>query len=201
MFRYLLQMLVFVLLVSACGIASESGEAPEPVLSVALATSEAGVAALSSASIDPDTCEGVLGNAVGAHSRKTRSFTSTVQSSDQQIEAMCSATYETQKPGDPFLTAALIKFDSDEPAIARYEMIKEGWVINDMPISEINNADEALLDRVSVLIDSDGMGRIVALRKKNWLLTISIGPTTDVSPWTAGDTQMIGESIMGRVQN
>ncbi len=99
------------------------------------------------------------------------------------------------------LTAALIKFDSAEPAIARYEMIKEGWVINDMPVSEINNADEALPDRVSVLIDSDGMGRIVALRKKNWLLTISIGPTTVVSPWTAGDAQMIGESIMERVQN
>ena len=114
---------------------------------------------------------------------------------------MCSATYETQKPGDPFLTAASIKFDSAEPAIARYEMVKEEWIINDMPVSEINNADEALPDRVSVLIDSDGMGRIVALRKKNWLLTISIGPTTVVSPWTAGDAQMIGESIMERVQN
>ncbi len=201
MFRYLLLMLVFAFLVSACTVASKSGEAPEPVVSAVLATSEAGVAALSSASINPDTCEGVLGNAVGAHSRQTRSFTSTVQSSEQQIEAMCPVSYETQIPGDPFLTAALIKFDSDEPAIARYEMIKEGFVINDMPVSELNSADEALLDRVSVLIDRDGMGRIVALRKKNWLLTISIGPTTDVSPWTAGDAQMIGESIMERVQN
>lgn len=193
-------MLVFVFLVSACAVASESGEAPEPVLSGVPETTAAGTAALSGAVI-PDTCSGVLGEATGTHSRQTESFTSTIQNSGQQIEAMCSASYETQIPGDPFLTITLIKFDSDEPAVERYEMIKEGFLVNDMAISEVNSADEALLDRFSVLIDSDGMGRIATFREKNWSVTVSVGPTMDVSPWNAADINMIGESIADRVQN
>ena len=200
MSRYLFLTPLLAFLVSACFIASKSGEAPEPISSIPLATSEAGVAALSGAPLDPDSCEGVLGSPPDTHTLKTRSLTRTVQSSEQQIESMCSATYETSTVGDPFLSAALIRFDSDEPAIARYEMIKEGFVVNNLPISELNSADEDLLDHVSVLIDSDGMGRVIALRKNNWLVTISIGPTTDVSLWTAGDAQMIGESIIDRVQ-
>lgn len=205
MFRRLLLFLIFASVASACAVASESGDAPEPVLSGVPAgvpaTTEAGVAALSNASIDPNTCAGVLGDATGTHSRQTQSLTSTVQSSEQQIEAMCTASYETQIPGDPFLIATLIKFDSDDPAIARYEMIKEGFVVNDMPISEVKSAAEGLTDRLSVLIDGDGMGRISTFRKKNWSLTISVGPTTDASPWKAGDIDMIGMSIIERLQN
>lgn len=197
--RSILLLAFTLLLVSACAVASESGEAPDPVSSNVAPTSEAGAAAISAAVIDPRSCSGVLGPAIGTHSLETESFTETVQTSEQHIEAMCSASYETTVPGDPFLTVALIKFDSIEPAIDRYEMIKEGFVVNDLPISEVNSSDPGALDQLSALIDSDGMGRITVFRKQNWAISISVGPTTDVAPWTTGDLEMIGKSILERV--
>ena len=79
MSRYLLLFPVLALVITACTISSKSGEAPEPVLSGALTTSEAGIAALSTAAIDPDSCSGVLGAAQGVHSLQAQSFTSTVR--------------------------------------------------------------------------------------------------------------------------
>lgn len=201
MSRYLLLLSFFAFVISAC-VTSESGDAPEPVLSGGvIETSEAGAAALSSEPLNPETCAGVLGSPPGSHTLELQSLTETVQDGDQQVDAMCSAVYETSNSGDPFLAVALIKFDSDGPAIERYELLKQVFVAQGYPISEVNSADERLLDRVSALIDSDGIGRTTVLRQNNWVLTVSIGPTTGDSLWTPDDVQMIGESIIKRAQN
>ena len=113
---------------------------------------------------------------------------------------MCSAVYETSDPSDPFLALALMKFDVDATAIERYEFYKRVYVTDSYAISEVNNADEALLDHFSALIDGEGIGRTNALRHKNWLLTITNGPTVTDSPWTTDDLQLIGESILRRAQ-
>ena len=103
--------------------------------------------------------------------------------------------------GDPFLTVSLITFTSDEPAIARYDTIKEGFEVNNLPVSELNSADENSLDEVSALIDSDGVGRITVFRQNNRIISVNIGPTIGDSPWTVGDIQMIGKSIVERASN
>ena len=66
---------------------------------------------------------------------------------------MCSAVFQTSNPGEPFLAVALLKFDSDTPAIAHYELLKDAFVALNHPISEVNSADDGLLDRFSALID------------------------------------------------
>ena len=114
---------------------------------------------------------------------------------------MCAAVYETSNPGDPFLSIALIRFDSDDAAEARYELLKDAFVAQGVAISEVDNAAEGLVDRVSALIDRDGIGRMTILRQKSWVLSASVGPTTDDSLWTTVDIQLIGESIIGRAQN
>lgn len=199
MFRFLILLPVLAFAISAC-ITSSSGEAPKPNVSVPLATSAAGASALATGSVDPETCEGVLGSPPATHTLELRSLTQSAQQESQQIEAMCSAVYETSNPGDPFLTIALIKFDSDTPSIERYDLIKSAFTTFGNPISEVNNADDGALDHFSALIDSDGIGRTTVLRQKNWVMTSSNGPTTADSLWTTDDLLVIGESILERAQ-
>ena len=117
----------------ACGVASESGEAPEPVVVPALATTESGSGAISVAEIDPATCNGVLAPVTGRFSLETQSLTDTVKESQPQILSMCSAIYETVEVGGEFLTIALIEFDSGSSATSHYEMIKNVFIENDWP--------------------------------------------------------------------
>jgi hypothetical protein len=129
-----------------------------------------------------------------------QSLTDSGQGGSENIDSMCAAVYETANPGDPFLTVALIGFSADDAAAAHYDLLKGVFVTQGVAISEVDSAEEDLLDRVSALIDSDGIGRTTVLRQKNWLLTASVGPTTDDSLWTAADIQLIGESIIARAQ-
>ncbi len=199
MFRYLFLVGLSVFLFSACA-TSDSGAAQEPIVSPPLSASDAGQAAISNKTVDPRTCEGVLGRPPVGHMLGTQSLTNTAQDDAQQVSSMCSAVYETSNPGDPFLTVALIKFNSDDPAIAHYDLLKDAFVVLSHPISEINNADEDLTDRFSALMDTDGIGRTTVMRQNNWVLTVSIGPTTADSLWTADDLQLIGESIIRRTK-
>lgn len=199
MFRLIVLLPVFILTAAACA-TSSSGEAPTAVVSVPLTTSAAGAAALVSGPLNPETCEGVLGSPPSTHTLGLQSLTGIAQQESSQINAMCSAVYETSNPGDPFLTIALIKFDSDTPSIERYDLLKSTFVTIGHPISEINNADADHIDRFSALIDRDGIGRTTVLRQNNWALTVSVGPTTQDSLWTSDDLQVIGESILERVR-
>ena len=74
------------------------------------------------------------------------------------------------------------------------------FVAEGVPLSEVNSADDNALDWVSALIDRDGIGRTTVLRQENWVMTVSVGPTTTDSPWTTTDIQAIGESIIDRAQ-
>lgn len=199
MFRYLVLLGSLAFLFSACA-TSESGAAPSPIVSIQPSASDAGMAAMSNETINPETCEGVLGAPPSTHTLELQSLTETVQDEVQQISTMCAAVYETSRPGDPFLTVALIKFDSDGPAVARYDLIKDAFVALDHPISEINSSDDGSLDRFSALIDMEGIGRTTVLRQNSWVLTVSIGPTTADSLWTTDDVQLIGESVLARAQ-
>ncbi len=198
--RPLFLMLLLAFVISACA-TSESGEAPEPVVSGQGSASAAGLSALSTESINPATCEGVLGSPPGTHTLELQSLTDSGQGGSERIDSMCAAVYETSNPGDPFLTVALIRFDADDAAQAHYDLLKGVFVTQGVAISEVDSADEGLLDGVSALIDSDGIGRTTVLRQKNWVLTVSVGPTTDDSLWTTADIQLIGESIVVRAQN
>jgi len=184
----------------ACTVASESGEASEPVSSAMNPTSEAGAAAVSTAAIDPDTCDGVLAPVSGELSSTTQSLTSSAKANQPQLESMCSAMYDTGVPGREFLAAALMKFDSDASAVAHYELMKSAFAGTDIPISELNNASENLMDQFSALSDRDGIGRTTVMRLKEWVLSISGGPTVAESPWGVGDLEMIGKDVMDRVK-
>ena len=197
--RRLYLLLLLALVVSACG-TSESGEAPDPVSSGPDPTSAAGAAALSSDPIDPLTCQGVLGRPPDTHTLELQSLTDSGQAGSEQIESMCAAVYETSVPGDPFLTVALIEFDSDGPAADHYDLLKNVFVAEGIPLSEDDSADTGPLDWVSALIDRDGIGRTTVMRQRSWVMTVSVGPTTADSPWTSTDMRTIGESIINRAQ-
>ena len=199
-FRLLNLMLVGAFVFSACA-TSDSGEAPEPVVSGQGSASAAGLAALSTGSIDPVTCAGVLGSPPVTHTLELQSLTDTGQAGSPQVDSMCAAVYETSSPGDPFLTVALINFDSGGAAAAHYDLLKGAFVAQGIAISEVNSADEGLMDSVSALIDTDGIGRTTVFRGESWVLTVSVGPTTEDSLWTTADLQVIGESILGRAQS
>lgn len=193
-----LLMPLLAIVISACA-TSESGVAPEGDPSIRPSASSAGLAALSDGPLDPATCEGVLAGPPGTHTLAVQSLTETVQDGDQ-IDTMCAALFDTSIPGDPFLAVALIKFESDEPATARYELLKTAFLTQDYAISEVNVADEGRLDQVSALIDDDGIGRTTVARQNSWLVTVSIGPTVDESLWTTDDVQVIAASIISRAQ-
>ena len=196
--RRLTPLLSFFVLISAC--ATSSGEAPDPVVSGPGPMSAAGAAALSSDPIDPETCQGVLGQPPGTHTLELQSLTDSGQAGSDRIDSMCAAIYKTPTPGDPFLTVALIEFDADGPAAAHYDLLKDVFVAEGVPLSEVNSADDNALDWVSALIDRDGIGRTTVLRQENWVMTVSVGQTTTDSPWTTTDIQAIGESIIDRAQ-
>ncbi len=183
---------------TAC--ASGSGAAPDPVVSGAGSTTAAGDAALSTGPLDPLTCQGVLAIPSGTLSLDLQSLTETAQAGGQPIDTMCAAVYETSTPGDPFLTVALINFDGDLSATAHYDLLKAAFVAQGGALSEVDSEDDASMDRISALIDSDGIGRTTVLRKATWVMTISVGPTTSDSPWTATDLEVIGQSILNRAR-
>ncbi len=193
----LLPLLAFV--ISGC-ITSESGGPSEPNESVPSSASDAGLAALLSGSLNPETCEGVLGRPPPTHTLELQALTDTAQATEPSLESMCAAVYETSVPAEPFLTVALIKFNADGPAVARYDLLREVFVTEGIPISEVTSADERTADWFSALIDRDGIGRTTVVQLNSWVLTVSYGPTTEDSLWTADDLQLIGESIIGRAQ-
>ena len=170
--------------------------------SVPLTPSAAGLAAMSNGSPDPVSCEGVLGTPPTSHRLELQALTETVQDGAPQIVTMCVAVYQTSTVGDPFLTVALINFDSASLAVVRYEMLKDVYVSQkkQYPFSEINSADDGLLDEFSALMDNEGIGRTTVLRQNNWVLTISNGPIIAGSPWTTDDLRIIGGSIIRRAQ-
>jgi len=200
LYRRLVLVPLLVLVISSCAITGTSGEAPDPVSSGLGPTSAAGAAALSTGSIDPATCEGVLGPPPQTHTLELQSLTDSGQGGSPRIDSMCAAVYQTSNPGDPFLTVALMRFDGDGPAVAHYDLLKAVFAAEGIALSEVDSTDEGVLDWVSALIDSDGIGRTTVMRQTRWVMTISVGPTTDDSLWTATDVQVIGESIIARAQ-
>ena len=185
---------------AACTVSSESGGAQEPVMDPVAATTEAGSKAVPAVEIDVLTCAGVLEPATGDLSLETQSLTDRVQESQPQVVSMCSATYDTGEVGGEFLTIALMQFDSDDSAIAHYELIKSAFVVSGVALSEINSADEGLIDEVSGLMDRDGVGRTNVMRQREWLVSISVGPTMAEAPWVVGDIEAIGRGVLGRLK-
>ena len=136
-----------VVVVAACAVSSEGG-ASEPIMDPVAATTEAGSKAVSVVEIDPFTCAGVLEPVEGDLSLEVQSLTDGVRESQPQVVSMCSAIYETDEVGGEFLTIALMQFDSDDSAVVHYELMKGAFVASGVAISEINNADEGLIDQV-----------------------------------------------------
>jgi len=200
MFRSIGLMLFVAIAVSACGGTSESGEASEPVVSAVNPTTEAGSSAISTSSIDTLTCDGVLSPITGDLGLNTQAITHSAQASQPEIVSMCSTMYDTGIAGREFLAVALIEFDSDDSAIAHYELMKAAFVESGAAISELNNAAENLIDQVSGLIERDGVGRSIVMRQRTWVVSVTVGPTTAESPWVVGDMEMIGRGVLGRVE-
>lgn len=198
MFRFLLSIALFAFLVTGC--LNVSGDAESPVTSGSLDTTEAGRAALLIGPLNPQICEAVLASPPSTHTLELQALTETVQDGDPQIDSMCAAIYETSAVDGSFLTVALVQFDSGAPAIARYDLLRAALIALDHLVSEINNADDGLLDWFSAGIDADGIGRTTVLRLKSWVISISTGPTNAESPWNRDDLLLIGESIVRRGQ-
>jgi hypothetical protein len=178
---------------------SSSGEASEPVQFPVNSTSEAGSSAISATEIDADSCAGVLAPIEGELALFTDSLTSTVSASQPQIESMYSAMYDTGLPGREFLAVVVMQFKSDDSSVDHYELMKGAFVESGVAISEINNSDENLIDQVSGLMDRDGIGRTIVIRQREWLLSISVGPTMAEAPWGVGDMEAIGRGVLARV--
>ena len=187
----------------AVGACSSTGEAPEPIQHPVNPTSEAGSTAISSAEIDANSCAGVLtdleAEAEGDLSLFRDSLTDSVKSSQPQIVSMCSAMYDTSMPGREYLAVVLMQFESDDSAVSHYDLLKAAYLDTGDAISEVNNSDEGLTDVLSVLIDQDGIGRTTVLRQREWLVTVSAGPTMAESPWNVGDIELIGRGVLSRV--
>jgi len=182
------------------GSGDESGGESDPIRSPAVATTEAVVSAISVSDIDHETCDGVLAPAAGDFSLDTQSLTESAKDSRPQVLSMCSAAYKTGVQGGEFLTIALMQFDSDDSAIDYYEFMKNVFIASDVPISEINSAAEGLIDQLSALMEHDGVGRISIFRQREWLITVSAGPTMEDLPWPVDDIEMIGRGVLDRVK-
>jgi hypothetical protein len=198
MFRFagLMMLVVLTSVIVACG---SSGEASAPIQIPVNPTTVSGSSAILTEVIDPSSCAGVLAEIEGDLSLFRDSLTDSVQTSQPQIESMCSAMYDTTFPGREFLAVVLIQFDTDDSAVDHYELIKNAYIESEDAISEINNSDERLIDQLSILIDSDGIGRTTVMRQMEWIVTVSVGPTMAESPWNVGDIELIGTSVLERV--
>gem|GEM_PF-1013055 len=202
-FRKINLMIFVALTVFIVGACSSSGEASEPIQNPPNPTSEAGSSAISAAQIDPNSCAGVLtdkeAEGEGELSLFRDSLTDSVRSSQPQIVSMCSAMYDTSLPGREFMAVVLMQFKSGDSAVDHYELMKSAYMETDDAISELNNSDEGLTDILSILIDQDGIGRTTVMRQREWLVTVSVGPTMAKSPWNVGDIELIGKSVLDRV--
>jgi FlaG/FlaF family flagellin (archaellin) len=192
-------LMVLAAVFAAC-VTSSSGEASEPVVSAAKPTSEAGSAAISLESVDADTCVGVLTRVEGDLKLFTDSLTSSVNKSEPQIVSMCSAMYDTGEPGREFLAVVLIHLESGDAAVDHYKLMKGAYAETGAVMSEINNADEGLIDELSALSDSNGIGRTSIFRQSEWLVTVTVGPTMAESLWNTGDMESIGRGVLDRVK-
>jgi hypothetical protein len=153
--------------------------------------------------VGPNSCAGVLtdkeAEGEGELSLFRDSLTDSVRSSQPQIVSMCSAMYDTSLPGREFMAVVLMQFKSGDSAVDHYELMKSAYMETDDAISELNNSDEGLTDILSILIDQDGIGRTTVMRQREWLVTVSVGPTMAKSPWNVGDIELIGKSVLDRV--
>jgi len=199
MFRFVGLMVLVVLgaVFVACG---SSGVASDPIQVPANPTSASGSSAISLAVVDADSCVGVLAPIEGELKLFTDSLTSTVSSSQPQIVSMCSAMYDTGLSGREFLAVVLMQFKSDDSSVDHYELMKGAYSEAGGALSELNNADEGLTDVLSVLIDGDGVGRATIMRQRDWLVTLTAGPTMVDSLWNVGDIEAIGRGVLERVK-
>ena len=205
MFRLVILMVLVVMgaVFVACA-SSSSGGASEPVESAVNPTSEAGASAISSVAIEPENCAGVLTPMEGEDEGDLKLFrdslTDSVKSSQPQIVSMCSAMYDTNLSGREFLSVVLIHFKSDDSAVDHYELMKSAYTETGDGLSEINNAGQDLVDVLSVLIDQDGLGRTTIMRQREWLVTVSAGPSIAESLWNVGDIEAIGRGVLERAK-
>jgi hypothetical protein len=198
MHRILIVLPLAVIAFASC-VVSSSGEAPSPVVSILYTPSSAGIAAMSGDPVDPRSCSGVLAESPETHVLDLEPLSGSGQGGGG-LETMCSAVYTSRKMDDTFLAIALMSFDSNEHAADHYELLKNVYVTEEHPFSELNSVDDAQVDRLTARSDRDGIGQTTIFRQKDWVLTISNGPTIAESPWTGDDLHLIGESIIARAQ-
>jgi len=188
------------LVIAGCAVASEGG-ASEPVVSNVAPTTEIGALSVGAGLVNFDTCEGVLGSGPESHALETRSHTLTVSSiHPDDVVGMCSATLQQVMPGAPFLSVVAIEFASDELAVERLAGIREGAVEEGLHYSEVDSSDPSLIDHVSVLSNSDGIGRISAFRQHSYVVSVTVGPSTEASLWSVGDMERIALSVLERAE-
>ncbi len=126
MFRFLAPLAFVALLVTAC--IDLSGEGSEPNTSGSLDTTEAGRAALLTGPLNPETCEEVLADPPSSYTLQLQALTASAQGGSPRLETMCAAIFQTSAADGSFLTMALIRFDSLDPAIARYNLLKAALI-------------------------------------------------------------------------
>jgi hypothetical protein len=130
--------------------------------------------------VNPDNCENALPRPEEPFELQTRTATDSAMVGNPAITAMCIAWY-TSDTNENFVSTSLITMDSEEAAMAHYEVLQsqfaEGGVEYDEQRSEHT-------DRLTATADLGGVGTMVIIRVGPNLVSVHNGPTSDQSEWT-----------------
>jgi hypothetical protein len=137
---------------------------------------------VSSGFVNPDNCDNVLPPPHEPMELRTRSATDPAKSDNPAINTMCMAWYAGPQDSES-VTVALIAMNSDEAAIAHYELLKSEFSKQGIAFDEQTSLNR---DWLTAAIDQEGMGTMVIYRIGSNLASVHNGPTSDQPVWDAG---------------
>jgi hypothetical protein len=151
---------------------------------------------LASGVINPDSCANVLPPASEPFEIKTRSATDSAKSDNPAVITMCTPWYVSDL-NEHSASVALITMNSDESAMAHYELLQNEFSQGGIKFDEQRSGNQ---DSLTATIDQGGIGAMAVVRIGSDLISVHNGPTSDQKEWNINWMLEIAHDTLDRLQ-
>jgi hypothetical protein len=152
---------------------------------------------LADGTINPDSCENVLPHPSEPFELKTLSATDSAKSDNSNINTMCIAGYSSDIH-EHAVSVALVTMNSDEAAIAHYELLQGEFAQGGIKFDEQRSDDR---DWLTATIDQGGIGAMAIVRVGSDLISVHNGPTSDQKQWNIDWMLDLADVTLERIAN
>jgi hypothetical protein len=146
---------------------------------------------VSSGFINPDSCDNVLPKPAEPLELRTRSATDAAKADNPAINTMCMAWY-IGSPDEDFVSVGVLVMNSDDAAIAHYEVLHGEFENGGVEIREQKGRDR---DWMTAEFNQGGIGEMAIVRIGSNLVSVHNGPTSDQAEWNSRWIHDLADSV------